>query len=99
MVVFNSSIFSADDENDWLKKKKAGSKKEIVSSQIAQLGFASENVERIKKPKKVVKQLSSSVFFDGASIPSENAHGDKDDVRNLYMPDYASNCHACIISQ
>lgn len=61
-----------------LKKEKIGvARKELGLALGSQPVFVSEKGERVKKPKKVVKQVSSSVAGDG-SKPS--IHGDQEDV-------------------
>lgn len=51
------------------------------------LGLGSENLERVKKPKKMVKQIISSTQPDGPYISMENISGDKKDV-SLILDDY-----------
>ncbi|XP_031394779.1 transcription initiation factor TFIID subunit 1 isoform X2 [Punica granatum] len=77
-----------DDEKTGLtKKKKAGLARKEVGAVGPLLGFGSENVERIKKPKKMVKQIISSIQPDKAYNGMENILGEKKDGEVLAIKD------------
>ncbi|KAI3439257.1 uncharacterized protein J3R85_004984 [Psidium guajava] len=70
-----------DDEMELLKKEKIGAvRKELGPAPVSQPVFVSEKGERVKKPKKVVKQVSSSVAGDGSK---QSINGDQEDVDTL----------------
>lgn len=70
-----------DDETELFKKEKIGAvRKELGPGPGLQPVFVSEKGERIKKPKKVVKQVSSSVAGDGSK---QSMNGDQEDVETL----------------
>ncbi|XP_030539296.1 transcription initiation factor TFIID subunit 1 isoform X3 [Rhodamnia argentea] len=67
-----------DDEMELLKKEKIGPvRKEIGPAPVSRPVFVSEKGERVKKPKKVVKQVSSSVAGEGSK---QSINGDQEDV-------------------
>ncbi|KAK4769862.1 hypothetical protein SAY87_030394 [Trapa incisa] len=74
-----------DEKRGVAKKKKPGLALKDGGTVGPQLGLGSENLDHIKKPKKMVKQIVSSTQSDGSYLPMENISGDKKDVDALVI--------------